>query len=158
MARKNKYSIDYSPSEERKIKNEKNAVFDQNMNAASLFWCVIGVLFLLVAVIVTIVGSQFVDIESLTSIKEAVLSRQVNETGGTQEFWSVFVFTISGAAVVASSITVIMSIVFGIRGALFIPHKKVWGIVGAITSGLLFLLINVPLLQFSMSYIITVFA
>lgn len=158
MGIRENHAIDYSPAEERKLKNQKNAVFDQNMNASSLFWGMVGVLFLLLALLVNVIGAQFVDIESLTSIKDAVISRQVNDSGSSTEFWSVAIFTISGVAVLVSAITIIMSVIFGIRGALFNPNKKIWGIIGAITSTGLFFLVQIPLLQFSFSYIITVFA
>lgn len=157
MVNKSKHSIDYSPAEERRVKKKKSSELDQNMNASSLFWGMIGVLFLLVAVLITVIGSQFVEIETLTNIKDAVLSRQVNESGGSTEFWSVTIFTLSGVSVIVSSITTIMSIIFGIRGAVFEEHKKTWGIIGALTSATLFFVINIPVLQFSFSYILTVF-
>lgn len=149
--------IELSPAEEKKIKEKQNLLIDRNYNIVSALWNVWGTAFLLLAALVAIVGSHFVHFESISAIASGIISRQVGDSGGSREFWSVFVFTISGVLVLVASFCVLLSAIFGVRGILFEPNKKVWGILAAITSIGMGILVCIPLIEFGVTYILNVF-
>lgn len=159
MSRDNEIrSLELSPAEKKREKQKATQVIDRNLNITAMLWNVVSTLFLVIAGLIIYLSVRFIDIVDLNVIMEGVVSRQVNEAGSQSEFMSISVFTFAGVAIFIAGIALILSMIFGIRGAIFEEHKKGLGVFSVITSLGVFLLVIVPVFQFALSYLITNFA
>lgn len=159
MSRDNEIrSLELSPAEKKREKQKATQVIDRNLNITAMLWNVVSTLFLVIAGLIIYLSVRFIDIVDLNVIMEGVVSRQVNEAGSQSEFMSISVFTFAGVAIFIAGIALILSMIFGIRGAIFEEHKKGLGVFSVITSLGVFLLVIVPVFQFALSYLVTNFA
>lgn len=150
--------LESSPAEAKRQKTKATQAIDRNLNITSMMWNVAATFFLTLAGFIVYLSSLFIDVVDLNTIMQGVVSRQVNEAGSQAEFLSISIFTFAGISVLIAGIALILSMIFGVRGAIFEEHKKGLGIFCLIASIGVFLLVIVPLFQFALSYIITNFA